>query len=85
MCLAKELHFFSKKIELAAKKIVEQMKICDDSVKEKYDWTKHYIISSLDDDAIFSEEHIASLDESNRQPINIRVKYIGEEDDHGQP
>ena len=79
MSLAKSLHFFDRKIKIAAKKIIEQAKICD-SVKEKHDWTKNYIISSLGDDSIFSEESIASLDVNNRLRIKLCAMFANEED-----
>lgn len=79
MSRAKKLRFFSDKIKIAAKRIVEQEKICD-SAKGKYGWTKNYIITSLGNESIFSEESIASLDVSNRPRINLRVKFANEED-----
>lgn len=83
MSLAKTLSYFSQKIERAAKKIVGQIKVCN-SVKEKYDWTKRYIVESLGDESIFSEEKIASLDAITPQRLNLCVKFADEEDDNGQ-
>ena len=83
MSLAKTLSYFSQKMERAAKKIVGQIKMCS-SVKEKYDWTKRYIIDSLGDESIFSEEKIASLNAITPQRLNLCVEFSGEEVKHGQ-
>lgn len=85
MSLAKTLSYFSQKMERTSKKIVDQIKICN-SVKEKYDWTKCYIIKSLGDESIFSEEKLAESDAITPRQLNLCVKYSSEEGNkNGQP
>jgi predicted transport protein len=85
MYRAKEVGAFDIKMRYVAKEIKNKIQQFDGnaSIKEKYTWTKDYIINSMNDEKIFSEENISRC-KIDRQPLNLKVVFVSEEKENDQ-
>lgn len=81
---AKTVGAFDMKMRFVAKEIVDRIKIFENDTrkKEKYEWTKNYIINSLNDELVFSDDNIF-LCKRHYQPLNIKLEFAKQEAQNG--